>query len=221
MMKLSLARPDDPQVRSFIDQSSKQQLTYDNQLSTLDWPDSQFHELPNSCVKQGYLLQYRRRQMGSGEETYRAATQALRNGVCFDLPWVDCVAAQPFEVNDVFCLLAKRFSIWGMNACRVLHSDESVETHPKTGESLLKYSVVIGTLENHVAIGEERIGIIWNRGTDRVDFLIGSFSKPANFMVQLIAPLLRHMQDRFATDAGSRLLQEIQDNRPEKVATVV
>ncbi|MFK7768005.1 MAG: DUF1990 family protein, partial [Mariniblastus sp.] len=71
------------------------------------------------------------------------------------------------------------------------------------------FSLGLGTLPCHAASGEERFSVSWNRETDEVDFMIGSFSRPQTWLTKMFVWYLRREQNRFATDSANRIAEEI------------
>ena len=62
-----------------------------------------------------------------------------------------------------------------------------------------------GTLEKHVAVGEERFVIEWDSTTNDVYFEILAFSQPATFYTKMGYPAARYVQGCF----GAQSLQAV------------
>lgn len=214
-MQLSILKPHKEKSAEFLQSLGSQKLTYGEHGSTLEWPTQLFQQLPNSLVENGYLFQFRRSALGRGRKSFEQTQFELRRGACFDLQWVNYVGPPTLEVNAEFAILAKTFGVWSLNGCRVLHCGEIEH------DDEIVFSLVLGTLESHAAIGEERLGVVWNRSTDAVDFLIGSFSKPANSIIYLAAPIMRHMQNRFAIDSAEKIRKATQRHEHSETTQLV
>ena len=214
-MKISIGTPSQKTTDRFLNSLTDQPLTYPEQRATLAWEDKAFQELPNSVVENGYLYQFRRATLGSGASAYRVAKESISRGQCFDLSWVNVYGPELLSEESDFCIAATVAGVWSLHGCRVLYSDESTEGH------LTQYSLVLGTLSSHAAVGEERIGVVWNRANDQVDFLIGSFSKPSNWLVTLAAPVFRHLQNRFAVASALRIKSEVDRHQTVGVSETV
>ncbi len=211
-MKLSLFKPSDGTLLSLIQKYGYDGFTYQSVGSTESWPTSVFAKLPISEVVDGDLLQYRRVSIGSGLHDYRLGMQAIRQAVCFDLPWLDCHRDGDFKVGDTFSLTARAFGVWASNFCKVVYMEEQESVANRM------FSLGLGTLPWHAATGEERFSIFWDYETDEVDFLIGSFSRPQTLLARLFARYLRKQQNRFATESSSRVRQEVESSCNREMA---
>ena len=92
-----------------------------------------------------------------------------------------------------------------MNFCRVVYLDEE-----STEESQF-FTIGVGTLKRHAAIGEERLSINWNRENDDVHFLIDSYSRPSTWLSKMFAFYLRRQQLKFVDQASRRMEREIKN----------
>lgn len=178
-------------------------VTQRNVGSTRNWSLEMFRELPDTKVVEGDLWQFRRTPLGVGQSVYEAACAGVRLGQPFRLGWVRCLQPGPLEPGDGFCLLARAFGFYCASYCRVIYLEEQSDHQREV------FSLGIGTLPVHAAIGEERMSVVWDRDTDQVDFLLGSFSKPADWFVWTLAWYLRNQQNRFAVDSAAALKQHV------------
>jgi uncharacterized protein (UPF0548 family) len=64
-----------------------------------------------------------------------------------------------------------------------------------------RFGFAYGTLEKHVAKGEERFLVEWNTKTNHVTFSILSFSQPASWFTKIGYPVARYIQDCFGRDS--------------------
>jgi uncharacterized protein (UPF0548 family) len=198
-MKIFWANPSDRKISLLLNECRHHGFSYGSVGSTCDWDGTLFAIQPKAVVENGYLIQRRRTKIGVGATSFDAAVTALRSGTCFDLPWVGYHCRQDLAEGVEFCIVANAFGLHPASTCRVVYVDEQENEFEKST------SIGIGTLPVHAAIGEEKLAVTWNKETGDVDFLIGSYSKPASWLSKLFISYLRHQQKRFAQDAGKRM----------------
>lgn len=198
-MKIYWKKPSIKQITQLLDRSRDHDFSHANVGSTCDWSGELFSIQPNSVVEDGYLIQRRRTKIGLGVDTFINASAALRRGLCFDLSWVDVYTLGELLEGKDFCLVAKAFGLYVSSVCRVIYINDEETTSERT------MALGLGTLPYHAAIGEERLAINWNKATGDVDFLIGSYSKPASWFSWMFVRYLRSQQVRFARDSVSRM----------------
>jgi uncharacterized protein (UPF0548 family) len=97
-------------------------------------------------------------------------------------------------------MLASSFGLWTLNACRIVYTID--EDRP-----LRRYGFAYGTLPEHLARGEERFQVEWNRADDSVWYDIVAFSQPNQVLAQLGYPAMRSAQKRFARDSKRAMLR--------------
>jgi uncharacterized protein (UPF0548 family) len=66
-----------------------------------------------------------------------------------------------------------------------------------------------GTLPAHVASGEERFLVEWQRADDTVWYDVLAFSRPNALLLKLGYPAMRLMQRRFARDSKAAMLRAV------------
>src|SRR4029079_3362524 len=89
---------------------------------------------------------------------------------------------------------AASFGLWTLSVCRLVYVIE--EDGPTK-----RYGFAYGTLPEHVAAGEERLRVEWDRADDSVHFDILAFSQPNQLLTRLGYPAMRIAQKRFAADS--------------------
>lgn len=199
-MKLFLRRPSSKKIIKLVSARQHQPVTYSDVSATRSWHVESFTEQPNRQVVADDLWLFRRANIGVGSDVYQTGVRWLRTGKCFDLNWVDCYQLRKFETGDTFGLVARAGLLWVANFCQVVYVEES-NIEGRTSMT----SLGIGTLVDHVAIGEERLSIRWDHETNQVDLLIGSFSRPQGLLPRLFSRYLRNSQNRFAVDTINNL----------------
>ncbi len=204
-MRIFLRRPSHEKLVALAKTYQDVAVTCAQPGATRAWTSSMFEQLPDSRMVGDELWKFRRESLSIGEGKFDRAVDALLNAQCFDLSWVTCIADRPFEEGDTFCLSVKAFGVWAINFCRIIYVND-VQNDDQQERMV---SIGIATLPVHAAIGEERLSVTINRTTKRVDFLIGSYSKPSSLLSRLFARYLRKRQDVFAVDATERMKQAI------------
>ena len=72
-----------------------------------------------------------------------------------------------------------------------------------------KFGFGYGTLPGHIARGEERFLVEWNRSTDQVAYDILAFSKPNHIATRLGYPFVRRSQKRFGRDSAAAMFRAV------------
>ena len=204
-MHIFLRCPPKDRIKQLTQSYSASPATQTNVGSTREWDHSIPTEItePEFVKQDGNRLLHKRYKIGSGEQDYLAAVKALSLGKCFDLQWVESVLQRPLEENDTFCLIVRAFGLCSVNFCRVVYLDEE-----STAEGQF-FTIGVGTLKRHAAIGEERLSLNWNRANDDVHFLIDSYSQPSTWLSKIFAFYLRRQQLKFVDQASKRMEREI------------
>ena len=198
-MRLYLREPSKSQLNALIQNSSAQNVTHRNVGSTLEWERQVFTQVPEGRVQDDDMILTRATVIGDGMSAYDRAACAIKEGACFNLDWVRCYMTGELKEGSTFCLYARAFGVWIVSLCRVVYVQESRLSNGNM------FSLGVGTLPSHVARGEERLSIVWDRESDDVEFLIGSFSRPQTWLTRIFAFYLRRQQNRFALDATCKL----------------
>ncbi len=194
-----LFKPDRSKLFPLLDRYRLTEYTYRNPGSTLTWPRKKFVDGPAAQSVDGDMVLIAHEKVGRGKLQFAALVNAIKSGKVFDLAWTDGFHKRDFEIGDPYCIRSRKFGIWVVCFCRVIYLDEC-ETEKGT-----LFSMGIGTLKRHVAIGEERFSAFLDRETGDVYFMIGSFSRPGNWKTKLVARTMRRLQVRFGEDCTQRM----------------
>lgn len=151
-----------------------------------------------------YAVDHRVFTLGRGRACFEAAADALFAWRQFEIPWLElCGREQPVHPQQVVATLTRSFGLWFLNPCRVVYC------HPRD-DTRLEASFAYGTLEGHVALGEERFRVRLDPAADdAVTFEIFAFSRPAHWTTHVGRPFLRRIQRRFAADSVQALARAI------------
>lgn len=154
-----------------------------------------------------YTLDRHRFVLGQGRPLFERARLALFAYRHFEIPWLELHGGEsPVHAGQVVATLARALGLWSLNPCRI------VDRCDDPGDST-EASFAYGTLEGHVARGEERFTLRRDPRTDEVAFEIVAFSRPALLLTRLGRPVLRRVQRRFAPAAAEALALAAQTSR--------
>lgn len=182
----------------------------------------------------GYAVDHHRVLLGHGPATFRAACAALRGWQMFRLGWVTLrlkvsaddrsgkkvslftFAERPVAEGQVLAVIARVAGVWFLNACRIVYVWQDAGATDRFG-------FAYGTLDAHMACGEERFCVEWHHADDSVWYDLLAFSRPRHVLFRLGYPLARWVQHRFARDCGSAMTRAVAgaaDVRPPRVGEV-
>jgi uncharacterized protein (UPF0548 family) len=134
----------------------------------------------------GFVVDHNRVRVGTGEQCFQRARNALSRWKMFELGWVElCWPDAPIEPDTTVAVLAHALRIWSLNACRIVY----------------RIGFAYGTLPDHAESGEERFSVEWHRGDDSVWYDILAFSRPNHWTTKLARSFTRGLQRRFARDS--------------------
>jgi uncharacterized protein (UPF0548 family) len=186
---ISVTKPSGEQLRQFLAVQGKLDFSYQPVSATASFPPA------------GYAVDHTRALLGKGESVFQAAKAALQGWEQFRLGWLEAWSPEPTiqKGNDVV-VLARILGCWWWNACRVVYV--LTEEAPVT-----KFGFAYGTLPDHVARGEERFMIEWDRRDDTVWYDILAFSCPQHILARLVYPYMRRVQKRFGP-ASAAVIQQ-------------
>ena len=186
-MKL-LRRPSDMAVRDFLAAQAKFDFTYTAVGATA------------SVLPIGYQVDHTRIKLGEGEEVFTNAKAALGRWEQFRLGWVEAWPPEtPIRTGEVVAVVARRFGLWWLSACRVVY----VVDEPG---SVSRYGFAYGTLPDHAGSGEERFLVEWDRASGEVWYDILAFSRPRWLLTRLGYRYMRRLQKRFGRESAAAML---------------
>ena len=165
--------PTDAQLEALIDTQKDAELTYST------------HTL------QGYDKDINQIFLGTGEEAWTAAKQAVAEWAMFPNGWTRIYYQNAiFTEGDIVVVCARVFGLWWLNVSRILYVLDD-DNH---------FGFAYGTLPNHVESGEELFQVVRNAQGD-VYYSISAFSRPRFWAVKLTYPLSRFFQKKFIKDS--------------------
>ena len=183
----SLRKPSTESVQGFLSDQKNRDFTYSAVGGTAGTPPA------------GFVVDHTRIQLGHGKLVFDAAKTAIKCWEHFQLGWAESSSRDiPIEKGQVVGVMARVFGLWCLNACRI------VSVIDETGD-INRYGFVYGTLPGHVASGEERFQVEWNRSDETVWYDILAFSRPNHFLTRLGYPMVRRIQKKFASDSAAAM----------------
>ena len=168
----------------------------------------------------GCAVDHHRVLLGYGRATFRAARAALDGWQMFRLGWVRLrpqasadgqssgkMAAspsveRPVAEGQVVAVIARLAGVWFLNACRVVYVWQDAGAIDRCG-------FAYGTLDTHMARGEERFSVEWHHDDDSVWYDLLAFSRPRHVLFRLGYPLGRWLQHRFARDCAAAMTRAV------------
>jgi uncharacterized protein (UPF0548 family) len=151
-----------------------------------------------------FTIDHTRIRIGDGQSTFNAARQALERWEHFRLGWLEVWPGEiPIQSGQVVSVVARALGLWSVNFCRIVYVvDETSPIH--------RFGFAYGTLLEHVARGEERFLIEWQKPDNSVWYDILAFSRPRHILTWLGYPLVRRTQKRFGRDSATAMLRAAQ-----------
>lgn len=193
MRTLFLQKPKPEFLQGFLTQQAQLDFTYAAVGATATTPPP------------GFVVDRTRIDLGFGPEVFSAAKEALRRWQQFQLGWVDAWPHNtPLVPGQVVAVLGRGAGLWWLNACRIIKVVDESGPGP-----ISAFGFSYGTLPSHVARGEERFLVEWNRETDQVSYQILAFSQPNRFLIRLAYPIVRCSQKRFGRCSAAAMFRAV------------
>jgi uncharacterized protein (UPF0548 family) len=189
---LSLRRHSTGAIREFLAAQSQLDFTYGEVGSTATVPPA------------GYAVDHTRVRLGDGEAIFTRAKAALRRWDHFRLRWLEAwTPATAIEPGQVVAVLARKFGVWSLNACRIVYVVD--EPGP-----IQRFGFAYGTLPDHVESGEERFVVEWDEAkSGEVWYDILAFSRPRHPLIRLANPYIRRLQKRFGQESAAAMARAV------------
>ena len=187
----SATRPDAEAIHRFLTAQRQLPYSYGEIGATKTIPPSE------------YDIDHNRIQLGTGHEVFTRAKGAVRRWEMFNLGWLQLqTPAAPIAVDTTVAVLAHVWSIWILNACRIVYVID--DTGP-----IDIFGFAYGTLPGHAERGEERFTVQWHHADDSVWYDILAFSRPNHWLTRLGYLYVRRLQKRFARASQQAMLSAV------------
>lgn len=159
----------------------------------------------------GFRLDQYEVVLGSGQEVYERARQAIQQWQMFPQSMVELFwPTAPIEEGTAVAVLFRGYGFWSLNPARIVYVlDESGESD--------RFGFAYGTLPGHLERGEELFCVDWDHKTDRVRYQITAFSRPDHWFVWLGYPLARREQARFRLLSGQSMQAAVKSPTPSSL----
>lgn len=188
-----LNKPDPKSIDEFIASLSEKSFSYEEVGNTARMNDHR-----HALVK-NYRIAHFRFPLGHGAETYERAKRALRQWKSFDLKWVHfCWPEFEPKPGLDMAIMGHNLGLWMINAVRVVEVYEEVAP-------VHRYGFIMGTLPDHMIVGEERMQVEWHPEDDTVWYELLSFSRKRRWLSKFGAFHVHRMQRRFALESGQAM----------------
>jgi uncharacterized protein (UPF0548 family) len=179
-----LSKPSKELVEQFLSELASQSFSY---------PDvgASVYGAPKK-----YNVDHNRIRLGTGEEVWKRAVEAIRRWEMFNLGWTHlCSPEAPIRWGTNVAVLIRHFGFYSLNGSRIVYviDDES--------DKMQRYGFAYGTLTEHAEAGEERFTVEWHRKNDSVYYDLLAFSRPAQLLSRMGYPVVRGLQRRFAKES--------------------
>lgn len=194
---VSLNKPDHKAIDAFIAALSEDKFSYEEVGDTSRMTDRR-QELAKD-----YRIAHFRFPMGHGANTYERAKQALRQWKSFDLKWVHFCWPE-FEPTPGLnmAIMGHNLGLWMVNGVRVVDVYEEIAP-------VHRFGFTMGTLPDHMIVGEERMQVEWHPGDDTVWYELLSFSRKRRWLSKFGAFHVHRMQRRFAQESGQAMKRAV------------
>jgi uncharacterized protein (UPF0548 family) len=197
---ISIRRPRIERIENLLEAAGESPLTYPHEGMVRD-------AKPDDRAPAGYRYDYAATLLGEGQEVFERASQALREWCMFPPAMAELYHRDtPIEVGRVVAVLFGGYGIWTLNPARILYTIDEQGERPRFGFGY-------GTLSGHLARGEERFMVEWDRETDEVVFSISAMSRPHHFLSWIGYPMLRREQRRFRRLAGEAMRDAVAEDQ--------
>ena len=142
----------------------------------------------------GYRVGRIRGRIGQGEAAFLQAKEAIRRWAMFPPRLVDLHdRSAPIEPDMLVAPLLRGPGFWICTACRIVYVVDECDRQL----DVARFGFAYGTLDAHLARGEERFLVEWHKADDSVWYDLLAFSRPHGLATWLGDPVIRVMQRAF------------------------
>lgn len=180
-------RPTEVQVREYLLSLQDAPLSYAPVGCTRD-------ERQGEPVPKGFNRDQERVLLGKGEQTFLAASQAIKNWQMMPPSVVQpCPTGLAIEEGAMTANIFRAWTLggWLVLPTRILYVVNDVQNNFR------RSGFAYGTVQGHWEQGEERFLVLWNQEDDTVWYDLLVYSRPRHPLAKLAYPYTRWEQARF------------------------
>lgn len=193
---LSLRKPSVESIRHFLGNQAQLPFSYRTVGATATTPPA------------GFVVDRTRIKLGHSKSAFYAARAALQGWEQFRLRWVEAWPPNtPIQTGQVVAVIGHAIGVWWINSCRVIYVVD--ESGP-----ISRFGFAYGTLPGHIASGEERFLIEWDKRDDSVWYDILAFSRANHFTARLGRRVVRRLQKQFGHDSAVAMFRTVNPALP-------
>ena len=185
---LRIRHPDAALVRGHLERQADLPFSYGEVGATREASQGVVEGLA-----EGTIVDHNRVKLGSGEQAFERAKQALERWEMFNVSWVEFYwPTTPVLVGQTVGIMMQAGFLWSLNACRVVYLLD------ERGDEIDRYGFAYGTLPDHAESGEERFLLEHHHRDDGVWYDLLAFSRPNDLLTRVSNRYARAIQQKFA-----------------------
>ncbi|WIA39695.1 hypothetical protein OEZ86_005758 [Tetradesmus obliquus] len=156
-------------------------------------------DLPAGVQNGGFMITKTRKQVGSGQDVYKAAVDAVKNWAHLQLGW-NCTTNPAMKVGATICSATQTVVPWSVLPARVTYMNEGSEQFDNGPGK--RFALGMCSLDGHQLAGEERFAVELH-ADGSVWYEVFLFSKPDTLLALVSLPVVKIMQLRYVNDSAS------------------
>ena len=184
-----LSKPNENQIRAFIETEKNLQFSY-----------SEIGQTHDGKTVAGYNNDFNYIELGRGETAWEAAKNAVHQWKMFPGGWAFVAPKNtPIQEGEVVAMAAKVLGTWWLNSCRIVYVLDNER----------QFGFAYGTLPGHAERGEE-LFLVEKDDNGTVWYRLRAFSWPRHWLARLGYPVARMYQRKFVRDSKKSMLEIVQ-----------
>jgi uncharacterized protein (UPF0548 family) len=201
LSSLRFSKPEDSEMAQLMSEWNSRDCNHSFSGASVNAPD-----LPDGVTGGGFMITKTRRQVGSGQQAYKAAVDTVKQWTHLQLPSWNCTTAPAMKVGTTICSATQTVVPWSVLPARVTYMKEGSEKFE--GGTGKRFAVGMCSLEGHQLAGEERFvvdmlpdGSVW--------YDVFLFSKPDTLLALVSLPVVKLMQLRYVNDSAAAVAKAL------------